>query len=107
MSLMAVLRSAAGWRKSGAESGEERLSGTKPKRNADTQPQTEARRECDAPQMQLVTSAGFAERNGRGREGEGADRQPVKRERSPRWSRRIFRVALIGVYLYPRCLCAL
>jgi len=29
--------------------------------------------------MSLVTSARFAQRNGRGREGEGADRQPVKR----------------------------
>ena len=29
--------------------------------------------------MQLVTSARFVKRNGRGREGEGADRQPVKR----------------------------
>ena len=29
--------------------------------------------------MQLVTIALFAKRNGRGREGEGADRQPVER----------------------------
>ena len=29
--------------------------------------------------MQLVTIARFVKRNGRGREGEGADRQPVKR----------------------------
>ena len=29
--------------------------------------------------MQLVTIAWFVERNGRGREGEGADRQPVER----------------------------
>ena len=29
--------------------------------------------------MQLVTSARFEQRSGRGREGEGADRQPVER----------------------------
>jgi len=37
----------------------------------------------------LVTSALGAQRNGRGREGDWADRQPVRPERKARWSRRI------------------
>jgi hypothetical protein len=38
--------------------------------------------------MSLVTSARFAQGNGRGREGEGADRQAVERSKTARWSRR-------------------
>ena len=38
--------------------------------------------------MSLVTSALGAERNGCGREGDRADRQPVQPERKARWSRR-------------------
>jgi len=41
------------------------------------------------PNSSLVTSALGAQRNGRGREGDRADRQPVKPERKARWSRRI------------------
>jgi len=50
-----------------------------PERNAAAEPQTEARRSCGTVRMPLVTSAHFAKRNGRGREGDRADRQPVKR----------------------------
>ncbi len=39
--------------------------------------------------MSLVTSARFAKWNGRGREGEGADRQAVNRSKTARWSRRL------------------
>ena len=40
-------------------------------------------------QMPLVTSALFAERNRRGREGDRADHQPVKWSKKARWSRRM------------------
>jgi hypothetical protein len=59
----------------------ETLSETKPQRNAAAEPQTEARRICGTLQMQLVTSARFAQRNGRGREGDRADQKPVKRSK--------------------------
>ena len=67
---------------SGAEGGEQRLakrsrSETSRRRAADgSLPRSRPYREC-----QLVTSARFAERNGRGREGERADRQPVERSK--------------------------
>ena len=73
------LRSASG--ESGAESGEKRLAESQPERNAAAEPQTEARRSCGTVRMPLVTSAHFAKRNGRGREGDRADRQPVKRSK--------------------------
>ena len=41
--------------------------------------QTEAAADVVGQWMQLVTSARFVKRKGRGREGEGADRQPVER----------------------------
>jgi hypothetical protein len=43
------------------------------------EPQTEALRSCGPAPCKLVTSARFAKRSGRGREGERADRQPAKR----------------------------
>ena len=68
-------------RRAGKWGGERReaFSETQPERNAAAEPQTEARRSCGAVPMPLVTSAHFAKRNGRGREGDRADRQPVKR----------------------------
>ena len=48
-------------------------------RNAAAEPQTEAGRFCGTLQIPLVTNARFAQRNGRGRWGNGADRQPVER----------------------------
>jgi hypothetical protein len=54
------------------------FSEAQPERNAAAEPQTEARRSCGTAPIPLVTSAHFAKRNGRGREGDRADRQPVK-----------------------------
>jgi len=73
------LRSAVGER--GKWSGERRgaHSESQPERNAAAEPQTEAGRSCGTLQMPLVTRARFAKWNGRGREGDRADRQPVKR----------------------------
>jgi hypothetical protein len=45
------------------------------------EPQAEARWSFSITQMQLVTSAFFAKRNRRGREGDGADHRPVERSR--------------------------
>ena len=64
---------------SGAEGEEERIAN----RSRSATPLPSRRRKPAAlaahARLPLVTSARFAERNGRGREGEGADRQPVER----------------------------
>jgi hypothetical protein len=79
-------RSASG--ESGAEGGEKRLANRSGSVTPAAGPQTEARRFCGPRRCELVTSARFAERNGRGREGDRADRQPVERSQTVRWSRR-------------------
>ena len=74
---------------SGAEGEEERIAN----RSRSATPLPSRRRKPAAfaahARLPLVTSARFAERNGRGREGEGADRQPVERSKAARWSRRL------------------
>ena len=52
--------------------------GTKSERNATAEPQTEAAAYAALCGCSLVTIAGIAKRNGPGREGERADRQPVE-----------------------------
>jgi hypothetical protein len=48
-------------------------------RNAAAEPQTEACRSCVAHSgWKLVTNARIPQRNGRGREGDRADQQPVE-----------------------------
>ena len=60
----------------------EASSESEPERNAAAEPQTEACGTCGMCGCSLVTSARFAKWNGRGREGDGADRQPVERSES-------------------------
>jgi len=66
-----------GWRVEKRSVGGETVA-TEPERNAAVEPQTEARRFCGILTIPLVTRARFAQRNGRGREGEEADWQPAK-----------------------------
>ena len=73
------LRSASG--ESGAEGGEKRLANRSRSATPAAEPQTEARRSCGPAPLQLVTSARFAKRNGRRREGDRADGQPVERSK--------------------------
>ena len=78
------LRSAVGVRESGAKSGEKRIAHRSRSATAAVEPQTEARRSCALAahaRMPLVTSARFAQRNERGREGDGDDQQPVERSK--------------------------
>jgi len=74
------LRSADGGRESGAESGEELLAersrGETPPRSTDgSTPLMRSGR------ILIVTSTRIAQRNGRGREGERADRKPERAKR--------------------------
>jgi hypothetical protein len=60
------------------------LSGAEPERNGTAEPQTEANAYAmKTKKVPLVTSAGFAERNKRGRGGrQGRDRQRVERSKA-------------------------
>ena len=73
------LRSAVGERGKWSEERRGAPIGTKPQRNAAANFRRKLPLMRSVQRMQLVTSVWFEERNGRGREGEGADRQPVER----------------------------
>jgi hypothetical protein len=65
-------------RESGADSGEELLA--EPSRSETSPPSTDGSTPLmRSGRIQIVTSTRIAERNGRGREGEKADPQPVER----------------------------
>jgi len=65
-------------RESGAESGEERLA--ERSRSETPPPSADGRTPpMRSGRIQIVTSTRFAQRNGRGREGNRADRKPVER----------------------------
>jgi len=96
------LRSAVGERESGAESGEERLANRS--RSATSLP---SRRRKPAAfcgiigECPLVTSARFAERNGRGRGGGKGPNGTRGAEQTARWSRRVALIwcaTTLGVY---------
>ena len=77
-------------RRAGKWSGERREahSASQPERNGRRRGRRKPAALAAQASLPLVTSARFAKRNGRGREGEGGDRQPVERRKAARWSRR-------------------
>jgi len=75
------LRSAVGERGKWSGGGEERLAERSRSATPAAGPQTEARRSCGPAPCKLVTSARFEKRNGRRREGERDDGQPVQRSK--------------------------
>jgi hypothetical protein len=79
--LLRGLRSAVGERGKWSGGGEERLANRSRSATPAAEPQTEARRSCGPAPCKLVTSARFAKWNGRRREGDRDDGQPVKRSK--------------------------
>jgi hypothetical protein len=78
VSLHARLRSAVGEPGKWSGGGEKCLTNRSRSATPAAEPQTEARRVCGTASCKLVTSVRFEKRNGRRREGDRADGQPVE-----------------------------